>query len=283
MAEPREAGVRYHPQCGVPAGLPSDRWRAQVPGTRWCRAAESPVPGRHGTFDDCIAAPAGDRRARLRRAVLCRRSIRSGASTARAATMRWSPRRTIPAAPMRSGRRKEDTTRSIPSSGRSTISVAWLRACHDHGSGGRARLRDPVLARPSLGARTSRLVQAAARRVDPLRGKPAEEIRGHRQPGLLLCPTATRYGRRCATWFCSGSTRASRIFRVDNPHTKPLPFWEWLIGEVQDRRSRRRVPVGGVHASQGDEGAGQAGLHAVLHLLHVAHWQGGAPAPISTS
>ena len=23
-----------------------------------------------------------------------------------------------------------------------------------------------------------------------------------------------------------------RIFRVDNPHTKPLPFWEWLIGEV---------------------------------------------------
>ena len=24
-----------------------------------------------------------------------------------------------------------------------------------------------------------------------------------------------------------------RVFRVDNPHTKPLPFWEWLIGEVR--------------------------------------------------
>ena len=24
-----------------------------------------------------------------------------------------------------------------------------------------------------------------------------------------------------------------RIFRVDNPHTKPLPFWEWLIDEVR--------------------------------------------------
>ncbi|WP_193612647.1 alpha-1,4-glucan--maltose-1-phosphate maltosyltransferase [Nocardioides lijunqiniae] len=24
-----------------------------------------------------------------------------------------------------------------------------------------------------------------------------------------------------------------RIFRVDNPHTKPLPFWEWLLGEVR--------------------------------------------------
>jgi starch synthase (maltosyl-transferring) len=27
--------------------------------------------------------------------------------------------------------------------------------------------------------------------------------------------------------------RGVKIFRVDNPHTKPLPFWEWLIAEVQ--------------------------------------------------
>ena len=26
-----------------------------------------------------------------------------------------------------------------------------------------------------------------------------------------------------------------RIFRVDNPHTKPLPFWQWLLNEVKDR------------------------------------------------
>ena len=26
-----------------------------------------------------------------------------------------------------------------------------------------------------------------------------------------------------------------QIFRVDNPHTKPFPFWEWLIQEVQSR------------------------------------------------
>jgi starch synthase (maltosyl-transferring) len=26
-----------------------------------------------------------------------------------------------------------------------------------------------------------------------------------------------------------------KIFRVDNPHTKPLPFWEWMIREVQAR------------------------------------------------
>ncbi|HEV8687354.1 MAG TPA: maltotransferase domain-containing protein, partial [Gaiellaceae bacterium] len=27
--------------------------------------------------------------------------------------------------------------------------------------------------------------------------------------------------------------RGVRVFRVDNPHTKPMSFWEWLIGEVR--------------------------------------------------
>jgi starch synthase (maltosyl-transferring) len=26
-----------------------------------------------------------------------------------------------------------------------------------------------------------------------------------------------------------------KVFRVDNPHTKPVPFWEWLIAEVRTR------------------------------------------------
>ena len=33
-------------------------------------------------------------------------------------------------------------------------------------------------------------------------------------------------------WIEQGVT----IFRVDNPHTKPLPFWQWVIGEVQQKR-----------------------------------------------
>jgi starch synthase (maltosyl-transferring) len=35
-----------------------------------------------------------------------------------------------------------------------------------------------------------------------------------------------------------------RIFRVDNPHTKPLPFWEWLIAEV------RAVDAGAIFLSE---------------------------------
>ncbi|MEO8558175.1 MAG: alpha-1,4-glucan--maltose-1-phosphate maltosyltransferase [Rhodospirillales bacterium] len=27
-----------------------------------------------------------------------------------------------------------------------------------------------------------------------------------------------------------------RIFRVDNPHTKPLPFWQWLIADIQAKQ-----------------------------------------------
>lgn len=29
--------------------------------------------------------------------------------------------------------------------------------------------------------------------------------------------------------------RGVRVFRVDNPHTKPIPFWEWCLREVNDR------------------------------------------------
>ena len=65
-----------------------------------------------------------------------------------------------------------------------------------------------------------------------------------------------------------------RIFRVDNPHTKPLPFWEWLIREVQQPPPRRDLPGGSVHPAEADEGARQARLHPVLHLLHLADRQG---------
>jgi starch synthase (maltosyl-transferring) len=32
---------------------------------------------------------------------------------------------------------------------------------------------------------------------------------------------------------CFWIDQGVHVFRVDNPHTKPFPFWEWLIGEVK--------------------------------------------------
>jgi len=29
--------------------------------------------------------------------------------------------------------------------------------------------------------------------------------------------------------------RGVKLFRVDNPHTKPVPFWEWLIADIRSR------------------------------------------------
>ena len=51
--------------------------------------------------------------------------------------------------------------------------------------------------------------------------------------------TGAASGRRCSTSSCTGSTHGVRVFRVDNPHTKPLPFWEWLIA----RGPRRSTPT----------------------------------------
>ena len=66
------------------------------------------------------------------------------------------------------------------------------------------------------------------------------------------------------------------IFRVDNPHTKPFAFWEWLITEVKARQSRGHLPCRGVYAAEGHAPPGEAGVHPVVHLLHVAQYQAGA-------
>jgi starch synthase (maltosyl-transferring) len=45
--------------------------------------------------------------------------------------------------------------------------------------------------------------------------------------------------QRAALWrawrdvFMVWIERGVRIFRVDNPHTKPIPFWRWLIADIQ--------------------------------------------------
>ena len=40
--------------------------------------------------------------------------------------------------------------------------------------------------------------------------------------------------RKCCGWCGTGSAHGVKMFRVDNPHTKPPNFWAWLIGEVKN-------------------------------------------------
>ena len=48
--------------------------------------------------------------------------------------------------------------------------------------------------------------------------------------------TTTRTASTPSACGCCGTgwTHGVRIFRVDNPHTKPVSFWEWLLAEVRE-------------------------------------------------
>ena len=171
-----------------------------------------------------------------------------------------------------SAARRAATPPSTPTSAPRTTSPprrASPRARH----GGGARLRAPVLARPPLGHRASRVVPPPPRRHDQVRREPAQEVPGH-LPDQLLAGRRDRpaspCGRRAGTSSSTGSTAASRIFRVDNPHTKPLAFWEWCIARDPGRPPRRAVPGRGVHPPGDDVEAGRGRLQPELHVLHLA-------------
>jgi starch synthase (maltosyl-transferring) len=89
----------------------------------------------------------------------------------------------------------------------------------------------PVRAGPPLGRRAPRVVHRAPRRHHRLRGEPAEEVPGH-LPGQLRQRPRGIYAESLR-WCCTGSSTGVRIFRVDNPHTKPPNFWHWLIWQVK--------------------------------------------------
>jgi starch synthase (maltosyl-transferring) len=52
-------------------------------------------------------------------------------------------------------------------------------------------------------------------------------------PLNFWCPDRERLWTACKDVLLFWIQQGVRIFRVDNPHTKPFPFWEWLIREVQ--------------------------------------------------
>ena len=170
----------------------------------------------------------------------------------------------------RSGRRTADTTRSTRTSApRPTSSPSSTRAKKNN-TGGRAGPRAAVLAGPSVGARSIRSgSRHLAGRQHRLRREPAEEVPGH-----LPAQLRQRPGRHCARkclrivrhWIDLGV----RIFRVDNPHTKPLPFWEWLLHEVALEHPDV-VFLAEAFTTPGDDAdPRRRRIPAVLHLLHLA-------------
>ncbi len=66
------------------------------------------------------------------------------------------------------------------------------------------------------------------------------------------------------------------IFRVDNPHTKPFRFWDWVIDEVWDRHPDMIFLSEAFTRPKVMRQLAKGGYLAVVHLLHLAEHQAGA-------
>ena len=64
--------------------------------------------------------------------------------------------------------------------------------------------------------------------------------------------------------------RGVRVFRVDNPHTKALPFWEWCLSKLSSKYPDAIFLAEAFTRPHRDVRLGQARIHAVVHVLYLA-------------
>ena len=98
-------------------------------------------------------------------------------------------------------------------------------------AGDRPRLRAAVLPRPPLGAQAPRVVPPPRRtaRSRTRRTRRRSTRTSTRSPSTRTCRAwSPRPLRVLRHWMAHGV----RIFRVDNPHTKPVVFWERVIADI---------------------------------------------------
>ena len=97
---------------------------------------------------------------------------------------------------------------------------------------GGARLRPAGHARPPVGQGAPRVVHRARRRHrSPTPRTRRRSTRTSTRSTSTATPTAST--PRCCASLRHWMDHGVRIFRVDNPHTKPVAFWEWLLAEVR--------------------------------------------------
>ena len=230
----------------------------------------SPEPGRHGTFRDCEArlpyvAAMGFDVLYLPPIHPIGRDNRKGPNNALAAG------RTDVGSPWAIGAAEGGHKAMHPELGTledfRRLVARGARARHRD----RARHRLPVLARPSLRAGASRSGSGGGPTASMQYAEnPPKKYQDIYPFDFESDDWRGAVGRSCASVFDFWIAEGVRIFRVDNPHTKPFAFWEWAIAEVKRAASRGDLPRRGVHAAEGHVPPGEARLHAVVHVLHVA-------------
>ena len=184
-----------------------------------------------------------------------------GRTTARAATTRSTAKAGDPGSPWAIGAEEGGHDAIHPELGTLEDFDRLVGARARARARDRARLRDPVLARPPLADGAPGVVPPPARRHDQVRREPAQALPGHRTTSTSTREDWRGSGRRCATSSLHWVEHGVRVFRVDNPHTKPLPFWEWLIARGARAAPRRRSSSPRRSRGRDDGGAREGRLH----------------------
>ena len=186
-----------------------------------------------------------------------------------------APRRAIPGARGRSAGPEGGHDAIHPELGTWKDFDRLVEAGRKHGRRDRARLRDPVLARPPVARAASGVVQPAAGRDAQVRGEPAQALPGHLQRQLRLGGLARPLGGAPRRRSPLVPARRPRL-----PRRQPAHEVGPVLG-VADRRGARRVPRRdlprrGLHAPGDDDDAGEDRLQPVVHLLHLEEHEGRA-------
>ena len=223
---------RTRRECRTAARHGRARARARsARGTRCSRARRARIPARSGTFGDAAARLPVHRRWASTSST-CRRSIRSAAASARGRTTRSTRGPGDPGSPWAIGSAEGGHTAVEP--GPRHARRFRSRSCRGaSGSGSRSRSTSRSSARPIT--RTCASIPSGSGIVPTARSS-TRRIR--RRSTRTSIRSISRRDDWQALWqelldvSRSGSAHGVRIFRVDNPHTKPFAFWEWAIGEV---------------------------------------------------
>ena len=242
---PPTAPVRASAPSRRCASRPSAPARGSPAGTSCFRARRATTRTRHGTFDDVIAPAAAHPRHGLRRALFPADPPDRHAPTARAATTRCTPEPDDPGSPYAIGAAEGGHDAIHPAARHAGgFPRACVAAAHEHGLeialdfAIQCSPDHPWLQRASrtgsTGGPTARIDTPRTRRRNTRTSSTSISTRQDAVPDSVA-----RAARRRAVL---GRARACSIFRVDNPHTKPLPFWQWMIADMRARHPGRDLP-----------------------------------------
>ena len=253
------------------AAVPRSTSSASGPVRRLVRA----LPPLVGWLPGCCGRAAGAGGARLRHRLPAARASDRRDPPQGPQQHRDAPARATSAARGRSAATAGGHDALHPDLGSEADFDAMVAAARRGGGRARARLRDPVLARPPVARRASGVVPPPPRRHAQVRREPAQALPGHPQRRLGH--------RRAGGALARALRRRARLVRARDPRLpgrQPAHEADAVLG-VADRRGARRLPRGrlprrGVHAARADDDAREDRLRPVVHVLHVEEHEGRA-------